>query len=144
MIIQAPTRSTRPSMLAGISYFALAFALGFLLGMLRTLFVNNVPGASRLLGVLIELTIMLCASWYLCRYVIRRFAVGSTVSARALMGGIALALLLVAELILDMLLSARAPSEHFALYREASCALGLAAQIGFGLIPMLQIRLEAN
>jgi hypothetical protein len=36
------------------------------------------------------------------------------------------------------------PSEHFALYREAGYALGLAAQIGFGLMPLLQIRLEAN
>jgi hypothetical protein len=137
MISQSPARSP---ILAGIAYFALAFALGFVLGTARTIFIQNVPGASRLLGVLIELPIMLSASWFLCRTVIRRFAVAPTVVARAVMGGLALALLLLAELLVGALLFGRRPGEHFALYRDASYALGLAAQIAFALMPLAQLR----
>ena len=127
-------------MLAGMTYFALVFALGFLLGTVRTLFVQDAPGAGRLVGVLIELPIMLGASWFLCRTVIRRFAVAPALVARAVMGGLAFALLLLAELVAGALLFGRTPGEHFALYREASYALGLAAQIAFGLMPLIQTR----
>jgi hypothetical protein len=128
------------TVVAAIAYFALAFALGFLLGTARTLFVQNVPDATRMLGVLIELPIMLSASWFFCRYVTRRLAVASTVVVRAAMGGVAFALLLLAEVLVGALLFSRTPSEHFALYRDASYALGLAAQIAFALMPLVQLR----
>ena len=51
------------------------------------------------------------------------------------------ALLLLAELLVGALLFGRGPAEHFALYAEASYALGLLAQIGFGLLPLIQIRM---
>lgn len=118
----SPTKPPGNSILPGLAYFALVFALGFLLGTLRTLFVQDAPGAARLPGVLIELPIMLGASWFLCRYVIRRLVVAPTVVARAVMGGLAFALLFVAELLVGALLFGRTPSGHFALYRDASCA----------------------
>jgi hypothetical protein len=126
---------------AGIAYFAAVFALGFLLGTVRSSFVQDAPSAGRLLGVLIELPIMLGASWYLCRWVIRRFAVAPAVAARAVMGGLAFALLMLAELAVGALLFGRTPAEHFALYRDASYALGLAAQTAFALMPLVQMRL---
>jgi hypothetical protein len=131
--------SSKP-ILAGAVYFALAFLLGFLLGTARTLFVQNVPGASRLLGVIIELPIMLSASWFLCRWVMRRFAVAATVGARLVMGGTAFVLLMVAELVVGALLFGLTPTVDFARYRDASYALGLAAQIGFALMPLIQMR----
>jgi hypothetical protein len=66
--------STKP-VLAGIAYFALVFAMGFLLGTVRTFFVRDAPSGGPLLGVLIDLPIMLSASWFLCRYVLSRFVV---------------------------------------------------------------------
>ncbi len=136
-----PTGVDAQAALPGIAYFALAFGLGFLLGTARTLFVEDAPGARRLLGVLIELPIMLGASWFLCRIVVRRFAVAPTAAARAVMGGVALALLLLAELAVGALLFGRTPGEHFALYGETSYALGLAAQIAFALMPLVQLRM---
>lgn len=56
------------------------------------------------------------------------------------MGGLAFALLLLAELLVGALLLGRTPAEHFALYAEASHALGLVAQLGFGLMPLVQLR----
>ncbi len=137
----SPTKARAAPIRPGIAYFALVFALGFLLGTVRTLFVQGAHGAGRLLGVLIELPIMLSASWFLCRYVIRRYAVASTLVARAVMGGLAFALLLLAEILVGSLLFGRTPSEHFALYTDASYALGLAAQIAFALMPLAQMRL---
>jgi hypothetical protein len=131
-------------LLPGLIYFALVFALGFLLGIVRTLFLQAVPGAGRLTAVLMELPIMLGASWFLCRDLTRRFAVASTVVARAVMGGLAFALLLLAELLVGALLFGRAPAEHFGLYAETSYALGRLAQIGFGLLPLIQMRLVEN
>jgi hypothetical protein len=136
-------RSAMP-IIAGIAYFALVFALGFLLGTLRTLIVRDAPGATRLLGVVIELPIMLSASWFLCAYVIQRFAVASTVTSRAIMGGLAFVLLLSAELVVGALLFHRTPNAHFALYRDLSYALGLVAQIGFAAMPLLQLRRDKS
>jgi hypothetical protein len=56
------------------------------------------------------------------------------------MGSLAFALLFLAELLVGALLFGRTPSEHFALYRDASYALGLAAQIAFALMPLVQLR----
>jgi hypothetical protein len=135
----SPMKPPRMPILAGIAYFALVFALGFLLGTVRTIFVQDAPSAIRLLGVLIELPIMLSASWFICRYIISRFAVAPRVVARAVMGSLAFALLFLAELLVGALLFGRTPSEHFALYRDASYALGLAAQIAFALMPLVQL-----
>lgn len=126
--------------LPAIVYFLLVFALGFVLGTIRTLAVADAPGFGRLVGVVIELPIMLAASWFACGYIIRRFAVPPTVVARTAMGGIALALLLLAELLLGTLVFGRTVAAHLALYREASYALGLAAQIAFGAMPLLRLR----
>jgi hypothetical protein len=119
----SPMKPPRMPILAGIAYFALVFALGFLLGTVRTIFVQDAPSAIRLL----------------CRYIISRFAVAPRVVARAVMGSLAFALLFLAELLVGALLFGRTPSEHFALYRDASYALGLAAQIAFALMPLVQL-----
>lgn len=134
-----PPRPAAP-LAAGIAYFVLVFALGFVLGTVRTLFVADAPGSGRLLGVLVELPVMLAASWFLCRFVVRRFAVPPTVSARLIMGATAFALLMLAEMLVGALLFGRSPAAHFALYRDASYALGLVAQVAFAFMPMLQLR----
>lgn len=132
----------KTSLAAGLAYFAIVFALGFVLGTLRTLFVVDAPGNGRLTGVLVELPIMLLASWFLCRTVIRRIGVPPMFSSRALMGGTALVLLLLAELVIGVLLFDRSVATHFSLYRDPSYSLGLAAQIAFALMPLLQVRVN--
>ena len=87
------------SVAAGALYFAIVFALGFVLGTIRTVLVQDAPGAGRLPGVLVELPI-----------------------------------------VVSVLLFRRTPAEHWVLYKDASYALGLAAQIGFALMPLVQLR----
>lgn len=115
------------------TYFATVFAIGFVLGVLRTLFVQ--AGASRLLGVALELPLMLGASWMLCAWTMRRHAVPAVTGLRLQIGAIAFAWLMAAELLLSTLLAGRTLAEHVALYQEPSHLLGLAGQIAFGLMP---------
>jgi hypothetical protein len=129
-------------MKAGLVYFGLVFALGFVLGVARTLLLPGLPGQSRLLGVLIELPIVLAASWALCGVVVRRLHVEAALRARATMGAVALALLLGAELWVSVALAGRTLQQHFSLYRDASYALGLAAQLAFAAMPVMRLRIE--
>jgi hypothetical protein len=130
--------------IAAALYGALVFALGFVLGTARTLLIEDAPGAGRLIGVLIELPIMLGASWFACRWVIRRHAVAAAVAPRATMGTVALALLLLAEYLVGALLFGRTPAEHLTLYHQPSYALGLAAQMAFALMPLVQATTEST
>jgi hypothetical protein len=122
---------------AGVAYFAIAFAVGFALGTLRATMIA--PRLGETDAVLIELPVMLCVSWFACAWLVRRFVVAQEVLPRALMGGVALALLLVAELGLSVFMLQRTVVQHFALYGESSAQLGLAAQVLFALFPLLQV-----
>jgi hypothetical protein len=127
----------RAALMAGAVYFVLIFLLGFLLGTVRTILVGE--SGDRLRAVLIELPIMLAASWFVCGQVVRRCAVADAPAPRLAMGGFAFALLMLAELGVGALLFGRTPAEHFLLYREASYAIGLVAQVLFAAMPLAQL-----
>ena len=128
-----------PAIQAGATYFAIVFAAGFAFGTARAVLVGDAP-QMRLMAVAIELPLILAVSWFACGYVVRRFAVPGTVSARATMGATAFVLLLAGEVAISVGLVGRTLGEHFALYGEASHALGLAGQIVFTLLPLARIR----
>lgn len=102
--------------------------------MARTWFVE--AGASRLLGVALELPVVLAFSAWWCSRLLRQHAVPALVPARLQMGALAFALLMLAELLLSTLLAGRTLAEHLALYRQPSHQLGLAGQLLFGLMPL--------
>ncbi|MCG6117870.1 MAG: hypothetical protein MEQ07_06715 [Aquimonas sp.] len=125
--------------------FAGVFALGFVLGVLRTLLLA--PWLGELAAVAVELPVILAASWWWCGWLLRRSDERSLrgSGARALaMGAIALGLLLAAELGLSMILAGRSAGEHLALYALPAHQLGLAAQCLFGLMPWLWLRRRAS
>jgi hypothetical protein len=120
---------------AGLAYFSIVFAVGFGLGTLRVLVM--VPLFGEVSAVAIELPIMLALSWVACRWLINRFAVPAVSRDRLLMGGSAFLLLMAAELGVSVLAFGRSPAEHWATYRMLSAKMGLLAQIGFALMPLL-------
>jgi len=122
---------------AGLVYFATVFALGFALGTLRVMVL--IPGFGESAAVALELPVMLAASWLLCRWCLRGFAVPPRLDDRALMGAVAFGLLMLAELALGMLLFGRTLGEHLATYRTFAGAAGLAAQLLFAAFPVLQL-----
>jgi hypothetical protein len=130
----------RAALAAGAAYFGIVFAIGFVLGVARTLAIA--PWAGPVGAVAIELPIILAAAWMVCLRVTRRFAVPAATGPRWAMGGVALGLLLVAEWALSLSLGGRSTAEHLALYAEPAHQLGLAGQLLFAIWPWVQGRRE--
>ena len=81
---------------AGVVYFALVFGAGFVLGVIRTLWIA--PHVGTRLAELIEMPVMLGVILVAARWTVRRLSVPAQPSLRLGMGLLALGLLLVAEL----------------------------------------------
>lgn len=126
----------RSAVISGCAYFALVFAIGFLLGALRVLVLS--PHVGDVLAVLAELPVMLAASWIGCGWLITRFAVPTGLASRATMGGIAFCLLMLAEIGISVLGFERSIGDHFAAYQRTASLLGLAGQIAFAVFPVIQ------
>ena len=121
---------------AGVAYFAIVFAAGFVLGTLRILVLAARLGETA--GVALELPLMLATSWFTCGLLLRRFAVPRGWRYRAVMGGLAFLLLMAAELGLSLALFGRTPAAHLATYGRPAAALGLAAQLAFAALPLVR------
>jgi hypothetical protein len=80
---------------AGVLYFALVFAVGFVLGAIRTVWV--VPRVGTRTAELMEMPIMLAVTIVAARWIVLRLAVPIMWSARLEMGCMALVLMLIAE-----------------------------------------------
>jgi hypothetical protein len=126
----------RSAVISGCAYFALVFAIGFLLGTLRVLVLS--PRIGDALAVLAELPVILAASWIACGWLISRFAVPTGLASRAVMGGVAFCLLMVAEIGVSVLGFERSISDHLASYQRTAGLLGFTGQIAFALFPMIQ------
>ena len=127
-----------PPLKAAAAYFALAFTLGFVLGTLRVTVL--VPALGELVAVMVELPLMLTATWFICRRVVRHFGVPAAAGPRLAMGGVAFALLMVVEFTLSVTAFGRTPSAYFASLAAPAGMLGLAGQAVFGLWPWWQGR----
>jgi hypothetical protein len=123
---------------AGVLYFALVFAIGFALGALRVTLLA--PALGEFAAVALELPLMLSASWFASAWLVRSFRVPRTGGARLVMGGVALALLLVAELGLGLFGFGRGLAEQVAAWASPVGMLGLAGQLAFGAIPFVQVQ----
>lgn len=123
---------------AGVVYFAIVFAVGFMLGTIRVLVMA--PAVGDIAATLIEGPFILGASWVVCGIVIQRFRVPPEISDRLIMGGAAFALLIGAETLLGVFGFGRALSEVVARYATLAGAIGLAGQILFGLFPLFRKR----
>lgn len=123
---------------AGAAYFAAVFVIGFGLGTFRVLVLAPTVGETA--AGLIEMPFILTASWLVCAFLIRRLDVPVDIPARAIMGGLAFGLLMVAEFGLAVSVFGASPEDHFRSYLSLNGALGLAGQGLFGLFPLLQRR----
>ncbi len=127
---------------AGAVYFAIVFSIAFVLGVLRTLVLA--PRVGAMAAIAIEVPIILIVSWFACYRCLRRFPVRSAVADRAWMGLVAFALLICAELLLSILLTDRTVAEFFAAFAQPEQKLGLAGQVAFALVPVIQALLPTR
>lgn len=77
-------------------------------------------------------------SWVACRWLTTRLDVDPTVTARLIMGGLAFATLMAAELGISTFAFGRSLADHVERYRELPTLLGLAGQIMFAIFPTIQ------
>ena len=123
---------------AGGAYFAVVFALGFVFGTIRTLAQGQAPGIPGWALVLVEVPLMLTASWRVCGWLVRRYEVPAVTDARIVMGAFALGLLLLAEQAVGLVLMRRTIEQQVSAYASAGVLIGLAAQVVFAAIPLVQ------
>lgn len=122
---------------AAVAYWAVVFALGFVLGTIRTLWLA--PAIGLVPATLAELPLMLAASWRASGWLVRRFAIRAAVEGLAA-GGLAFALLMVAECGLAVMMMGQSAAQWLAGLRASHGLLGLAGQIAFALMPWWRVR----
>jgi hypothetical protein len=130
-------RAMLQALSAGVRYFLVGFATGFLLGTLRVSVVA--PALGPVASVVLELPVILAVAWVACGWLTR--SVPATAGARLAMGGLAFALLIAAEILLGLALG-RLPIEQLRDLATPAGLLGLAGQVAFGLFPLLRLRIE--
>jgi hypothetical protein len=124
---------------AGVLYFSLVFAAGFLLGSIRVPLLEPRLGARA--AELLELPVMLLAIVAAARWVLRRLAVPASAAARLAMGGIALALMLAAEFGLVLNLRGMSIEQYLATRDPVSGTAYYLSLCVFALIPLAMRRL---
>lgn len=121
--------------LPALLYVAAVFAAAFALGTFRILVL--VPRLGELAAVTLEVPVVLGLSWLVAGRVLRRWPLPRP-GQRLAMGGLAFALLMLGETILGVMLFGRTPAGILAAMATLPGLVGLAGQIGFGLIPALR------
>lgn len=119
---------------AGVVYFLLVFAIGFVLGTVRVLTLE--PTLGKLMSVTLELPLMLAASYYISGLLIRRLRIRPDAEDRLLMGLSAFALLLLAEVALAVSLMGETPAIWARSLITPAGAFGLFGQGLFALMPL--------
>jgi hypothetical protein len=122
------------ALIAATTYFLALFALGFVLGTIRTIFL--VPRIGQLAATCAEVPIILTAAFFLCHWTIQRWQVPHTADVRWAMALWFLALLLMFEGLLGATLFARTIAEQWAALATAAGLIGLTAQIIAALLPV--------
>ncbi len=121
---------------AGFAYFALIFSLGFILGTVRVLAV--IPRIGEFAATLLELPLILTASWFVSGWLIRKMRIAPNSGSRLLMGAVAFGMAMIAEPLLGLSFGMSLAEQGSALLRPAGLA-GLAGQALFGLIPWIRL-----
>ena len=127
---------------AGLAYFGLVFAAGFLMGAIRVPFL--VPQVGVRVAELIEMPIMFFVILYAARFVVRRFHLPPSVAGRLPAGLIALALLVAAELLLMSATQGMPLAQYVASRDSVSGGVYLAMLGVFAAMPSLLARTVAT
>ncbi len=123
---------------AGAAYFAIVFSFGFILGTVRVLAV--IPRIGEFAATLLELPLILTASWFVSGWLIRRMHIAPDTASRLLMGMVAFGITMLAEPLLGLSFGQSLTEQWEALLRPAGLA-GLAGQALFGLMPWIRLHI---
>lgn len=128
------------SLLIGAAYFAVIFVLGFVLGTVRVVVVA--PAVCAIGAVLLELPLMVAASWIVAERLLRSRPYDR--SDRRLIGSTAFVLLMASEASLAVALFGRSFAEWAEEIATPQGMLGLAGQLIFAAIPLMVCRPKSS
>jgi hypothetical protein len=131
----APVRLLRATE-AGALYAVIVFLIGFILGSIRVLLLA--PRLGETIAVIIEAPVILAASWFVCRWCVKRLNVTGTVPDRSLTGLVAFLVLMSVEFGLGIVLG-RSLVDQVAAYGSPAGAIGLGAQMIFAMFPVIHV-----
>lgn len=116
-----------------IAYFSTVFAFAFAMGVARTLVIA--PRIGTTAAVLLEVPILLAASWVIARRLLRDRDLA--LPQRMAVGTIAFVLTMASEVVLSALMRGQSAGEWAAVVATPIGLVGLAGQLGFAAIPAL-------
>lgn len=116
-----------------IAYFSAVFAFAFAMGVTRTFVIAPRIGATA--AVLLEVPILLAASWVIARRLLRDRDLA--LPQRIAVGTIAFLLTMASEVVLSALIQGQSAGEWAATVATPIGLVGLAGQLGFAAIPAL-------
>ena len=122
------------ALIAASAYFFTLFALGFVLGTIRVIFVA--PRVGELAATAAEVPVMLIAAYFACRWAIRRRQVPSAIAVRLAMVPWFLVLLFAFETVLGATLFGRSVAEQWTALGAPAGLVGISAQIIAALLPL--------
>ena len=122
---------------AGIVYFALVLGFGFVLGMFRVPFL--VPRIGERWAELAEMPIMAAAIFFSAGYILRRFPEIKLPGQSLVVGFLALALAVCAELGLAVVLQTQTLAEYLGSRDKVSGSVYLVMLVAFALMPRLRL-----
>lgn len=122
---------------AGLVYGAVIFALGFVLGTVRELWLAPLLGRDAV--VLFEGPLILLAAWFLAWWLIRGHGVPGLAGQRLLMGAVGLALGMAGEMAVAVFGFGRTLAMQLSIYATTQGMLELMPQVAFGLLPLLHL-----
>ena len=139
-VLRATATSFGTALAAASVYFGIVFGVGFLLGSIRVPLL--VPRLGERYAELAEMPLMFIAMFLAAGYVLSRFSRVRTPGSWLLVGFIALAMLVLAELLLAMVLADRSVGEYIASRDPISGTVYLGMLALFAVMPRL--RLSSN
>jgi hypothetical protein len=120
---------------AGVLYFALTFAAGFILGTIRVLWA--VPRVGVRMAELAEAPVMVAVSFFAASWLVRRLRNPREFTGRGAMGLIGLALLLLAEFGLVLALRGITVRQYLASRDPVSGTVYAISLVAFAIMPLL-------
>lgn len=124
------------AILAGVFYAVTLFALGFVFGPIREFALA--PRLGAVAATLIEAVPMIAAMAWIAPHLARGMELPPRSRARIAMGLVALALVLLAEMVLTRLLRGLSPAGWLARYATPEGAVGAALLVVFAAMPWLR------
>ena len=125
---------------AGLAYFVLVFGAGFILGAIRVPFL--VPRLGERIAEIIEMPVMFVIVLLSAKFIVRRFALPATTSARLRVGLLALGLVLAAEILLAVAIQKQSLGQYIASRDPVSGTIFLLLLALFALMPLIIAQLK--